>query len=297
MKARGVARAGNVLEPYGYIAPAIIILGTFHVLPIVYVVWLSLTNGTAASIFGGAWVGLSHYHRLFTDPEISESLRATVLFTLGTVPVGAAIALGLAMLLLDKIPGRGLFRTLILLPFITPVVATTIVWQWIFNPQYGFLDSVLYTLHLPTVDWFTSPFWSMVILCAYSIWHEVGFTVLIMLAGLSNIDKEVREAARIDGANGWREFVHITIPLMSPWILFVVVVNVIGAFKVFTQVLTLTNGGPNHATDIAGFVIEQVAFQFGDLPYAATISTAVLLLVSGLTVLQFTVSRRTIFYQ
>lgn len=283
------------LAPYGYVAPAVIILTVFQVAPILYVIFLSFHTGT--SLFGSPWVGLHNYRNLLSDPEIRDALWATVQFTIGTVPIGALLALGLALLLFEKLPGIGIFRTIVLLPFITPVVATTVVWQWIFNPQYGFLDSVLSFLHLSTVDWFVSPLWSMVILVAYSLWHEIGFTVLIMLAGLTNIDREVREAARIDGANGPREFLHITLPLMSPWIFFVLVVNMIGAFKVFTQVLTLTGGGPGHATTIAGFLIEQEAFTYFNLPYASAISTAVLVLVSALTILQFAGSRRAVFYQ
>lgn len=293
---RGIAqRVGAAAIPWAYLAPAVIILAVFHVLPAFYVIWISFHSGT--SIVGSAWVGLANFRELLHDPEVASSIVATVEFTLGTVVIGAAIALGLALLLFDTLPGLGVFRTLILLPFITPVVATTIVWQWIFNAQYGFIDSILFVLHLPTVDWFTSSFWSMIILVAYTIWHDVGFTVLIMLAGLTNIDREVREAARIDGANWFQEFRALTLPLMSPWIFFVLVVNTIGAFKVFTQVLTLTDGHPGYSTDILGFLIEQTAFQYFRLPYASAISSAVLLLVSGLTLVQFFVSRRTVFYQ
>lgn len=289
------SRSGVALGPYGYLAPALVIMGVFQIIPIFYVIWLSFHHGTG--LFGSSWAGLANYQRMLADPEVHASLQATLLFMLGTVPIGAALALGLALLLFESLPGLGVFRVIILLPFITPVVATTVVWQWIFNPQYGFMDSVLYGLHLPPVDWFTSPGWAMVVLVAYTLWHEVGFTVLIMLAGLSNISREVREAAHIDGANILGELRHITLPLMSPWILFVLVINVIDAFRVFTQVLTLTQGGPDHATTIVGYLIEQVAFQFFDLPYAAAISTTVLILVSILTVLQFLAGRRRVFYQ
>jgi ABC-type sugar transport system permease subunit len=291
----GAQRLTGGLQPYAYLAPALVILGVFQLAPIFYVIWMSFHRAT--SLFGSPWVGLTFYQRLLQDPEIGDALRATIEFTIGTVPVGAALALGLALLLFEGLPGVGIFRTLVLLPFITPVVATTVVWQWIFNAQYGFLDSVLVWFHLPTIDWLSSPFWSMVVLVAYTLWHELGFTVLIMLAGLTSIDRELHEAARIDGAGGWREFRHITLPLMSPWIFFVLVINLIGAFKVFTQVLTLTGGGPGHATTIAGYLIEQVAFQFFDLPFAAAISTTVLALVSILTLLQFALSRRAVFYQ
>lgn len=288
-------RAAEGVSPYLYVLPAVAILLVFHVFPILYVVYLSFHRATG--LFGTPSVGLSDYQRLLSDPEIRDSLRATIEFTLGTVPVGAVLALLLALLLFDRLPLIGLFRTFILLPFITPVVATTIVWQWIFNAQYGFLDSILIDLHLQPVSWFADPFWAMVVLCAYSLWHEIGFTVLIMLAGLTTIDTEVREAARIDGAGPWREFLHITLPLMSPWIFFVLVVNVIGAFKVFTQVLTLTGGGPGNATAIMGYLIEKIGFQYFDLTYAAALSVAVLALVSLLTLAQFAVGRRRVFYQ
>lgn len=283
------------VAPLAYVAPAVIVLTVFHVLPILYVIFLSFHQATA--LFGSPSVGWTNYQHLLSDPQVRDSLRATIAFTLGTVPVGAVLALMLALLLFDPLPGIGLFRTLILLPFITPVVATTIAWQWIFNAQYGFLDSILFALHLPTVNWFQSPGWSMTVLVAYTLWHEVGFTVLIMLAGLTNIDTEVREAARLDGAGGWREFTHITLPLMSPWIFFVLVVNVIGAFKVFTQVLTLTGGGPEDATTIMGYLIEKIAFQYFQISYAAALSVAVLVLVSVFTLLQFAVGRRRVFYQ
>lgn len=288
-------RAAETLSPYLFVLPAVAILFLFHVFPIVYVIYLSFHRATG--LFGTPSIGWADYQRLLSDPQIRDSLRATIEFTLGTVPVGAALALGLALLLFERLPGIAFFRTLILLPFITPVVATTIVWQWIFNAQYGFLDSLLIGLHLQPIAWFQSPFWAMTVLCAYSLWHEVGFTVLIMLAGLTTIDQEVREAARIDGAGPWTEFLHITLPLMSPWIFFVLVVNVIGAFKVFTQVLTLTGGGPGNATAIMGFLIEKIGFQYFDLTYAAALSVAVLVLVSLLSILQFTAARQRVFYQ
>jgi multiple sugar transport system permease protein len=283
------------LAPYGYLAPALGIMGIFQLLPILYVIWLSLHKGT--SLFNSAWTGLANYQRMVHDSQAWNALLATGKFMIGTVPVATLIALLLALLLFERLPGIGFFRVIVVLPFITPVVATTVVWQWIFNTQYGFLDSLLYWLHLPTVDWFTSPFWSMVVLIAYTIWHEVGFTVLIMLAGLTNIPRELREAAAIDGSGALGRFRSITLPLMSPWVFFVLVINVIGSFQVFTQVLTLTQGGPDHATNIAGFLIEQTAFQFFDLPYAAALSTTVLAAVSLLTALQFLIGNRRVFYQ
>lgn len=292
-RSRDLSEAGGA---YLYILPAILILTVFQVFPIFYVIWLSF-HGRPTSLFSAAYVGLSNFHNLVNDPEVHTSLIATLEFTLGTVPVGALLALLLAMLLFEKLPGLSVFRALVLLPFVTPIVATTIVWSWIFNPQYGFLDSVLYTLHLPSVNWFNDPFWAMVILVAYSLWHEVGFTVLIMLAGLSGIDHEVKEAARIDGAGWFQEFRSVILPLMSPWIFFVLVINSIGAFKVFTQVLTLTGGGPEYHTELTGFLIQRMAFDYFDPPGAAALSVSVLLLVSIGTALQFAVSRRTVFYQ
>lgn len=284
------------LAAYGYVGPALIILLVWQVLPILYTFWLSL-HAMPTAIFTAPWVGFHNFQSMVSDPEFHQSLIATLQFTLGTVPVGALLALLLALLLFENLPGLPVFRTFVILPFITPVVATTVVWTWIFNPTYGFLDSILYWLHLPTINWFASPFWSMFILIAYTLWHEIGFTVLIMLAGLTAIDREMREAARIDGANWLREFRYITLPLMSPWIFFVLVVNSIGAFKVFTQALTLTAGGPEHFTELTGLLIYNEAFNYFNPPYAAAVSVAVLVLVAIGTMLQFGVSRRTVFYQ
>jgi multiple sugar transport system permease protein/sn-glycerol 3-phosphate transport system permease protein len=282
----------NERTAYLYVLPAFAVLFVWQIVPIFYVVWLSITNGTAIN---ATFVGLKNYQDLLKDPEVHDSILATVKFTLATVPAGTVLAILIALLLFDRLPGMGIFRTLILLPFVTPVVATTIVWNWIFNPTYGFLDSILYTLHLPTVNWFVDPFWAMFILSAYTIWHGVGFTAIIMLAGLTNIDSSVREAARVDGAGPVREFFSITLPLLSPYIFFVVVIHTIDSFKVFTQVLTLTGGGPEHYTELAGFLIYKEAFQYFYLDYASAFSVVVLVIVGIGTVLQFVGSRRAVF--
>ncbi len=277
---------------YLYILPAFAVLFVWQIVPIFYVVWLSITRGTAIN---SGFVGLKNYNDLLNDPEVHDSILATLKFTLATVPAGTILAIMIALLLFDRLPGLGVFRTLILLPFVTPVVATTIVWNWIFNPTYGFLDSILFTLHLPTVNWFFDPFWSMFILSAYTIWHGVGFTAIIMLAGLTNIDSSVREAARVDGAGPVREFFSITLPLLSPYIFFVVVIHSIDSFKVFTQVLTLTGGGPEHYTELAGFLIYKEAFQYFYLDYASALSVVVLAIVSLGTLFQFVAGRRAVF--
>lgn len=284
--------AADTGTAYLYILPAFAVLFVWHILPIVYVVWLSITRGTAIN---SGFVGLSNYRSLLTDPEVHDSILATVKFTLATVPAGTVLALFIALLLFDSLPGLGVFRALVLLPFVTPVVATTIVWNWIFNPQYGFIDSVLYWMHLPTVNWFIDPFWAMFILSAYTIWHGIGFTAIILLAGLTNIDSSVREAARVDGAGPVREFFSIILPLISPYIFFVVVIHSIDSFKVFTQVLTITGGGPGHFTELAGFLIYKEAFQYFYLDYASALSVAVLAIVSLGTVVQFLVGRRAVY--
>lgn len=286
---RSAADSGTA---YLYIFPAFAVLFVWHILPIAYVVWLSVTRGTAIN---SGFVGLINYQALLKDPEVHDSILATIKFTLATVPAGTVLALLIALLLFDKLPGLGIFRALVLIPFVTPVVATTIVWNWIFNPQYGFLDSVLYWMHLPTVNWFIDPFWAMFILSAYTIWHGVGFTAIIMLAGLTNIDSSVREAARVDGAGPIREFFSITLPLISPYIFFVVVIHSIDSFKVFTQVLTITGGGPEHFTELAGFLIYKEAFQYFYLDYASALSVAVLAIVSVGTIFQFVAGRRAVY--
>lgn len=286
----------ETLEAYLYLLPALAILGVFTIGPIGYIVFLSFHNwtGTATNM---PWTGIQNYVALLHDTDFLNSLVVTALFIAGTVPVGVVIAFALALLLFGKARGIGIFRLAVLLPYVTPVVSTSIIWLWIFNTNYGFLNYMLSVLHLPTVDWLGNPQWALISVIIYTLWHEVGFTVVILLGGLTTVPTELKEAARIDGAGAWQEFRHVIWPLMTPWVFFVVLVNIIGSFKAFTQVLILTGGGPANATNLTGYFIYQQAFQYFQISYASTISVALFIIIAALSIIQAYVGRQRVFYQ
>jgi ABC-type sugar transport system permease subunit len=286
----------TTLEAYLYLLPALVILGVFVIGPIGYIVYLSLHDwtGTATNM---PWVGLHNFTSLLQDGDFANSLLVTAFFILGTVPLGLAIAFALAMLLFSRVPGMAVFRLSVLLPYVTPVVSTSIIWLWIFNTNYGLLNYLLSLVHLPPIDWLGDPHWALAAVIIYTLWHEVGFTVIILLAGLTTVPSELKEAARIDGAGGFAEFRHVVWPLMTPWVFFVLLISMIGAFKTFTQVYVLTGGGPANATNLTGYFVYKQAFQFFQISYASTISVVLFVIIAVLSALQYLLGRDRVFYQ
>lgn len=298
-----VARAypGGIREgllAYSYLAPAFAILALFTFGPFAYVFFASLTHAPGAAT--QKFVGLDNYRYLLGPAQQSGFLGAlgrTLYFTVGVVPTSIALSLLCALLLRDKVRGWSVFRLLFFIPFVTPALPTSIIWLWIFNPQYGLLNYLLGLAHLPAVGWVNDPTWAMPSVIIYSLWQSAGFNTIIFLAGLTTISPEVEEAARVDGASRWAVTRHITLPLLTPTIFFVFIVSVIESLKVFTQIFALTGGGPADATTTVGFFLYQDAFQYFHLDTAS----AVAVILFGITVvfllLQLWGSRRWVFYR
>jgi ABC-type sugar transport system permease subunit len=195
-------------------------------------------------------------------------------------------------------PGRHLLRGAVFAPYVTPVVATIVIWQWIFNADYGVLNALLGAVHLPRPGWVRSQDWIMPALIVYGVWQHTGLNLVIYLAGLANIPAELQEAARVDGAGAWSVFWRVTWPLLSPTTYFLLFINLIGSFKVFVPVYVFTGntGGPNKAAETIGFYLYQQAFQFFHAGYAAAISVALFVLILVLTGAQMRFFSRRVFY-
>lgn len=196
------------------------------------------------------WIGLRNYQKLFSDQVFWRALWNTVYYTIGTVPVGIAISLFLAIALNQRIRGIKLFRAVYFLPVISSTVAVAVVWQWWYNPEFGLINYLLYLVGIEGPKWLTSITWAMPAVIIMSIWKNLGFNMLLFLAGLQGIPEVYYEAARIDGANWWQQFVKITLPLLSPTTLFVTVMSLINSFQVFDQVYIMTAGGPARSTSV-----------------------------------------------
>lgn len=242
------------------------------------------------------FVGLENYTTAVGDTVFLRALVNTVVYAAAIVVLQVVVALGLALLIRKAIPGVGFFRSSYFLPVMTSLVVVSTVWKIMYHADNGLINSVLRTLSLTPQPWLTSPdhaLWSLVII---GVWKEVGFSMLVLLGGLQSIPKDMYEAAAIDGSSAWNSFWRITLPLLRRPLLFVVVLSTINAFKLFTPVYVITDGGPADSTQTLVFYIYQSAFRYFKMGYAAALSFLLLAIVLSLTFVQFRIFRSDVEY-
>jgi multiple sugar transport system permease protein len=300
---------------YLYLAPAIVLITLFHFLPAFYALYISLFRW---GIVQEAFVGLDNYVRLVQDPAFWQSLGVTLWYVLLAIPAEIVLGLIVAYLLFQPIQGRTAYRTAFFLAYITSTVASGLVWRWIYNPQNGLLNGVLGMLGLPTGQWLLEssglfaawaaglgielPAWlagpsvALVCIAIMSIWHYVGFNVVIFLAGLGNISKELYEAARIDGASEWLVFRRITLPLLSPTTFFLATVTTIGALQAFNQIYVMTNGGPLDTTRTVTMLIFRTFYQQTRVGYGSAMAFVLTAIILALTLINFRFVGRRVHY-
>lgn len=289
----------NTWSGYLFILPMLVIFSVFTVFPVLYSLYISFHDWPLMTSAADphTFVGIDNYRRILVDPDFHKSFFNTIYYVLGSVPTGLAISLGLAMLLNCGLKGVSWYRTSFFTPVVTAGVAVGLLWRWVFNGEYGLLNYGLEMIHLPTQDWLNEPNHAMLTIIIASIWKGVGFSMVIFLAGLQGIPEHLYEAARLDGASAWRQFRHITLPLLSPTIFFVTVMSIIGSFQVFDMVYVMTGGGPLHATDVVIFYLFQYAFQRFQLGYAAAISYILFAVIFVLTLAQLRIFGRRVQYE
>jgi len=242
------------------------------------------------------WVGIKNYQQLWLDQTFWKSLWNTIYYTVGTVPIGVAISLLLAIALNQKILGIRFFRGAYFLPVITSAVAVGIVWQWLYNPDFGLFNYLLRLIDIRGPNWLTSTKWAMPAVILVSIWKGLGFNMIIFLAGLQEIPDVYYEAAEIDGANRFAKFLYITLPLLTPTTLFVVVMSIISSFQSFDLIYIMTRGGPARSTSVLVYYLYQCAFEYFKMGYGSAIAYVLFLLVFVATLIQFRFSRHWIIY-
>lgn len=288
MRSRGVRRVRESPMGWLYTAPALLIFSIFTVGPTVYTLYISFFHWNTLNSAMSRYIGLDNFHTLFghSTPSFLSSAWHSLYFTAGMVIGGTVVSLALALLM----QGGGRFvaasRVAVFAPYATPVVATSLAWVWIFNPQFGLLDTLLKTMHLGQPNWLQSPGLAMPSMIIYSLWHEVGFTTVLFLGGLAVISPELGEAARVDGANAWQEFWHITWPQLRPVTVFVVIITSIMSLQAFTQFYEMTKGGPVYATTTLSYLVYQEAFVFFDTGYGAALALVLFVVIAAFTVLQ-----------
>jgi multiple sugar transport system permease protein len=275
--------------------PALIGIVVFAFVPIVQALSTSFYDAPLISR-QRTFVGLDNYVAAFRDPVFIRSLVNTLLYAGGTLVLQVTVALGLALLIRDRLPGLAFFRSAYFLPVITSLVVVSTVWKVMYNTNNGLINSLLQTFGLPGQPWLTSPYLALPSLIILGTWKEVGFSMLVLLGGLNNIPIELYEAASIDGARAWNRFWKVTLPLLRRPMLFVVVLSTINAFKVFTPVYLMTLGGPLDSTQTAVYYVFQTSFQYFKLGYGSALSFLVLALVLVFTVAQFRLLRTDLEY-
>lgn len=244
------------------------------------------------------WVGFGNYVRLLTeDPVFWTSVGNTLYYVALYVPLTIVCSIAIAMLLNTDVRGRSLFRTAVFLPSMVPEIVTGLLWFWMLNPQFGFANTFLQLLGLPTIGWLSDPAWSKPSLVLIGLWG-LGGSMVIYLAALQDIPEHLYEAAEIDGAGIWTKTRHITLPLLTPTILFNLVLGVINAFQTFTSVFVITKGtgGPIDSTLFYGLVLYRNAFTYLKMGYASAMAWLLFLIIMTVTGVIFWTSRRWVFY-
>ncbi|MDJ0693642.1 sugar ABC transporter permease [Mastigocoleus sp. MO_188.B34] len=264
----------DTVSAWVFLAPALVILSIFVLFPIFYLLYLSFTGGSFTST-GTYWVGLKNYRRLFFSPDFWQVISNTVYFTFATVIPSLIIPLGLAVLLNKSLLGRGLLRSAYFLPSIVSLVAAGLGFRWLFQTD-GPVNSLLEAVGLEAIPWLGSTFWAMPVLIVLSIWKQLGFNMVVFLAGLQTIPPSRYEAAQLDGANNWQQFWYITLPGLQPTLVFAIVTTAIFTLRSFEQVYVITGGGPLNSTNLLVYYIYEEAFGLFDFGYAAAAATVLL---------------------
>ena len=279
----------DALWAYAFVAPQIVGLLGFVVLPVLAAFLLSFARWDLGK--EPTWVGVENYARQVADPLFWRVLGNTVYFTVGFIPSMLALSLLLALGLNQRLRFVVVYRALYFLPAITSSVAIALVWAWLYNPDFGLINLALAAVGVSGPKWTASLAWAMPSVIIVSVWHALGYNAVVFLAGLKAIPRELYEAAKVDGANRWALARHVTVPMLTPTIFFVLVVATIGSFQVFNTVYMLTGGGPGDATNVLVKHMFDVGFRFFRLGEAAAIAWTLFLIIVALTVVQFRFAR------
>lgn len=242
------------------------------------------------------WAGLANYESMLSDPLFFQSLKVTTMYALVAVPLQIVVGLFVAILLNTKIRLIGLYRTLFYLPAVLPIVSVAVMWRWILSRDWGLINWFLSLFGVHGPGWLSEPEWALPALILMSLWG-VGAGMLIYLAGLQGIPSDLYEAAKVDGAGRWAQFLYVTLPMISPVILFQLVVGLIAAFQVFAQPFIMTQGGPQNATLFYLLHLFRNAFEFFRMGYASALSWVLFMYIAILTLLIFRFSAAWVFYE
>ena len=281
---------------WGFVAPALAVIGVFFVLPVAAALGLSLTDFDLYALADPRnlrVVGIDNYLALLKTPLFWKPLGNTLYFVVVGVPLSIGVSLAAAWLLNSRLArAKSFFRTALFAPVVTTLVAVAVIWRYLFHTRYGLVNYALGSVGVDPIDWLGDPHWAMPTIVLFAVWKNFGYNMVILLAGLQSIPEEVYEASRIDGATGWQQLIHVTLPMLAPLLLLVGIITTAGYFQLFAEPYVMTQGGPLQSTMRVLYFMYEEGFKWWNLGFASAIAFILFLLMFAVTMLQLYVSRR-----
>jgi multiple sugar transport system permease protein len=292
--ARRRSRPRYALVVLAFLLPSALPLAMFVLGPMVAAAVVSLHEWNL--IRPPVFIGLDNYRQLLSDPETGAVFLHTLFYIVGYLPLVYVGGLALALALNSRLRGRSFWRGVYFLPVVTSWIVVALIWRWLLNPSTGVVNTVLGWVGIDGPGWWTDPSWAMPSIILASAWKDLGFVMVILLAGLQSIDPDLEDAARVDGAGWWRRLVSVTLPLLSPSTFFVLVISLINGFQVFDQVYAMTSGGPAGSSQVVVMQIYDLTFRYGQAGEASALSWMLFVVVLAVTVVQIVGQRRWVTY-
>ncbi len=279
-----------------FAGPALLLLGVFFGIPVASALLLSLTDFDLYALSDMSnlrFVALGNYWDLLQTPLFWKSLGNTAYFVVIGVPLSIGVSLGSALLLNAKVARfKGMFRTALFAPVVTTLVAVAVIWRYLFHTSYGLVNWALGHVGISPVDWLGDPAWAMPTIILFAVWKNFGYNMVIFIAGLAAIPEDLYEAARIDGASRWKQFVHVTLPMLGPVLLVVAVITVSGYFQLFAEPYVMTRGDPLQSTVSVLYFMYEEGFMWWNLGRASAVAFLLFLIILGVTTLLLRFGRK-----
>lgn len=291
---RAGRRLRYALVVLAFLLPSAVPMAMFTIYPMFGALWVSLHKWNLLSPM--EWVGLGNYAKLLQDPDTLNAFGNTFYYILGYLPLVYVGGLALALALNQALPLRGLLRGVYFLPVVTSWIVVALIWRWLLNPEVGIVNAALGLFGIDGPGWWTDPTWAMPSIILASAWKDLGFVMIILLAGLQAIPQDLYEAATVDGAGWWRRLFNITLPMLTPSTFFVIVISLINGFQVFDQVYAMTGGGPAGASTVVVQQIYDLTFRYSRAGEAAALSWLLFVLVLVVTIIQIRGQKRWVNY-
>ena len=283
------------LIAYSFILPNFLGFAIFTLIPMIFALALAFLNWDGSNPI--TFAGLDNFKHLFQDTTFKISIINTIYYSIGTVPLTLAASLGIAILLNKKIFARNFFRTIFFFPYVASLIAVAVVWNMIFNPSMGIVNSFLTSIGVANPPgWTSSTTWAMPVIIFVSMWKNMGYYMVIYLAALQGIPSELYEAASLDGASAWQKFRNVTLPMLTPTTFFVSIMLTISCFKVFDFVYMMTQGGPGRSTMVLVYHIYNTAFKEFSYGYSSAMSMVLFVIVLAITIFQFRAEKKWVSY-